>query len=266
MKQADFVAGLIERFSKPLDEVRSREARTSLSAAAQAIGNGTTGYHDPSDLYRVQHVVTRAMQGVPAAVRDTDTRRAAFEIGHAATLIAVGLAHDKAMDQVIAALDIATHAADQLAEVVPATSVEEPGHVLPMSMAIGVAFLLGTDATRLSNAFGIASSMTLATRRPDRTGAAMPLMVALCCANGTLAACLAHEGFTASPKGLEGARGWRASLGGGESAAITAGLALRPGTVLSPAARSGAATTATGRLRDLHPELAASFEREHAHV
>lgn len=260
LTQADLVATLMERFSAPAHPDRSVAARALLTVVADAALIELSGYRDPSDPDQVMRFVAAAMRGIPQHIRESAGRRTALDVGHAATFLAHGLAHNRDIDDVLAALDLASSAAEQLTMLAPATSRDEPGHVLPISAAIGIAFLSGSDATQLSDAIGIASSMTVATRAPDRSGPADGRLVAMCCANGTLAAYLANDGFTASPRGIEGKRGWRASLGGGAKSAEPGAQPSDAEFVLLDAAQTDPASADQRGIRQLFSDLARFFE------
>lgn len=267
MSQASFAATLIGQFSRPFDENRVADALTALVVTARAITAGLSDPLDLADFDQVQRFTAAALRGLQRDLVDREARHVTLEAGHTAALLAHGLAYDRSVGDVVAALNIMAFAARQLTLALPDGSFDEPGHVLPISTSIGIAFMIGADESQLSDAIGIASSMTVATRPADRSsGPVNPGLVASCCANGALAAYLAFEGFSASPQSLEGPRGWRATLGGGEPVSDSRDPVPHPLGFLSGEAEVRVETNAAGMsLRALFPDLAMSFKKERAH-
>ncbi len=248
MRQSAFAASLAE-LVPDLSPAESDEVSVDrLSSVAASVLSGLGQPLGADDIDQVQRCVYAAMTSGEAD-QEQLLRPAA------AALLAVGLARDAAVQDVLAALAVARTAASELFNVLSKDAGQEPGHVLPIAVAVGVSRLLGADAERMSHAVGIASSMTVATRGGTHTGPAEPLLVALCCGNGVLAAYLASRGFTAAPRALEGRRGWVATLDGAP-----------PDSECPSQMESGAAAapSAQDKLRSLYSDLATALMKDHA--
>src|SRR4030095_10128537 len=90
--------------------------------------------------------------------------------------------------------------------------------------AAGCAKLLGLSAEQISNAIGIAASQSAGIIENLRS-AAKNVSVGNAARNGLFAALLAAEGYSASPRAIEGPLGWARAMGDAPNIArLTRGL------------------------------------------
>lgn len=218
LDQAKLSQSLIGRLAMPLDPARAQALRGGLTLCLTKIAPQTS---KAIALQGPESAGARAALFASAVAEGQGAELAFNQL--AAAALAAGYTYDATFEDLLPALSVSYDLAQLLAGVLGGIEQAEPGHYLPIAIAVLHLAAQRGEAPNFSHAIGLSSSMTLATRLTKSAGSD-PWLLGLAASNGAQAAAMAALGVTAAPRGLEGPRGWMVTLGFDPKAGATRDL------------------------------------------